>query len=59
MADEPTTDISPEGIDDQHVEDLIGEPIEVGHGGLPVFWVVGVIFVIIWALCAWKPWHGY
>lgn len=39
--------------------DTEGEGVEVGHGGLPVFWIISMILIVIWAMLAWKPWRGY
>jgi len=37
----------------------VDETVEVGHGGLPVFWVVCIGLILLWAMVAWKPWKGY
>ncbi len=49
--------------EEMSVADMIGltedEGVEVGHGGLPVFWIVCAVLIVCWALVAWKPWKGY
>ena len=47
--------------DEMSVAASIGmdEGVEVGHGGPPVFWIVCVCLVLLWAMVAWKPWKGY
>lgn len=54
---EPVDQDVPE--DEMSVADSIGEQIEVGHGGIPVFLAVCFVLVVLWALVAWKPWHNY
>lgn len=54
---------SPEALeapqDEMSVADTIGERIEMGKGGMPLFLIVALIFVFIWAILGWRPWTGY
>lgn len=45
-----------ESIGHAVVED---EGVDVGHAGLPTFWIACIAFVLVWAMLAWKPWKGY
>lgn len=45
--------------DEMSVADSIGEPVEVGHGGMPLFLAVCIGLILLWAMVAWKPWKGY
>lgn len=43
----------------EEFEHEFGEPISVGHGGMPMFLIVCLVLVFVWAMVAWKPWTGY
>lgn len=65
MSDDETRDPQAETTtastadDDLTMAEMIGEGVEVGHGGMPIFLVVCIVLVFLWAMVAWKPWGGY
>lgn len=59
MSDERAQPAEPGPEDEMSVADSIGEGVEAGHGGIPVFLAVCIGLILLWAMVAWKPWKGY